>query len=320
MEESREPIGPDTLAAVTSWPLAGPVSPCPPPESVSDGMTRATAGLHSRTPFATYDPGSRSWSAAQALLPLIAVDTGLVVSQIWPRSGCMFGGSVYELPRPTLPTGETGSGASLGVPWATPNVPSGGRVNSAEEVANSGTRADGTKRQVSLESQVRTQGWPTPVSADCRKGSRQYARGNLTLRGAIEASEWPTPRATDGEKGGPNQRGSKGDQMLPGAVQPWPTPTAQTYGSNQGGSAGRVGPVRPSLEAAARDWPTPKAQDGDGRGAQAKRGKGRRSNLIDVEANRQGAQGLKEITPGMLSPEWVAALMGWPIWLTDLTK
>jgi hypothetical protein len=355
MDESKKPTGEPTGTAATSWPLDGPASPCPAPESVSERLTLATAGLRSLTPLLTYDRASHSWNAAQAFLPIVREDIGLDASRIWPRSGCMLGGSVYEQARPALPTGATGSGALPGEPWPTPTP----------------RQAGGTTLTDSIQE------WPTPTAGDAKaSGAQGYS---------TESGRHPGTALTDA------------------AAREWPTPTAQTYGTNQGGSAGRVGPVRPSLEAAARDWPTPtasdngsptrfsdgeklsgaacwptpKAQDGDGRGAQAKHGKGRRSNLIDAEAaerswptptsadairgpfateemrtkdgrgaqlpdavnwptptgsdstggqrppekvpaNRQGAQGLKEITKGLLNPRWVEALMGWPLGLVGL--
>jgi hypothetical protein len=83
--------------------------------------------------------------------------------------------------------------------WATPNVPSGGRVI-PDDATWSGKAAytrDGTKRQVDLANQVLK--WPTPTSGD--SNGHQY--------------QWD-----HGQKG-------KERPMLPGMVAGWPTPAAR---------------------------------------------------------------------------------------------
>ncbi len=316
MDESKRPTGPATPGAATSWPLAGPASPCPPPESVSAWMIRATAGHSSRTPLASYDHASRSWSAAQLPLLRIAEDTGLAASPIWPESGCMLGGSCFELPMPALPTAGAGSGASAGEPWPTPmaNDASGG-------------------------------------SAAHRMGDGSYGSPSL----ARVAAEWPTPTAGDAKASGAQGYSTEsgrhpGTTLTDAAVREWPTPTAQTYGSNQGGSAGRVGPVRPSLEAAARDWPTPQAHDAKGAGRDTG---GRNSDNLNCQvvaaakatSDREwptphwmSGQGPRHAGPTgnelgraitetdgtalaggkMLNPRWVEALQGWPLGIVGL--
>lgn len=88
---------------------------------------------------------------------------------------------------------------------------------------------------------------------------------------------WPTPRASDGEKGGPNQRGSKGDLALPGAVH------------------------HPKM------WPTPTANDA------------KNSTLPLAAADWDTIPGalLRSGQTGQLNPEWVEALMNFPIGWTD---
>jgi hypothetical protein len=69
-------------------------------------------------------------------------------------------------------TGKLGSGgefAKQATQWLTPNVPNGGRSVPAELVASKGMTADGEKRTVGLESQVRF--WPTPAARDYRSES-----------------------------------------------------------------------------------------------------------------------------------------------------
>jgi hypothetical protein len=326
MDESKQPTGAPTADVVNSWPLDGPASPCRPPESVSDSMTSATCGLPSQMPLANYDRASHSWSVAQLPLLRIAEDTGLVASPIWPRSGCMLAGSVYELPRPALPTGGTVSGASPG-DWPTPQAHDAAPGDPARvgRFGTTGRRPGGWNLNdfVTVE-------WPTPVSGDAERQSATYARGNPTLLGAVQ--DWPTPTAGDAKASGAQGYSTEsgrhlGTTLTDAAAREWPTPTAQTYGSNQGGAAGRVGPVRPGLSGAvapssdangrpscsesAESRPAPQASDGSG---------GRVSSEIGGKLP-SGAK--RAITPataaaGLLNPRWVEALQGWPLGWTGL--
>lgn len=117
--------------------------------------------------------------------------------------------------------------------WPTPNVPNGGRVMNAEDVAAKGA-TDRGKRQVGLES---------------------------------VASLWPTPQAQDGD-----ERNSLASQMRHAdqGHQPslhsatgrwlWPTPAATPYGSSQNGINGiggeheRPSANTPSLERMSRSF------------------------------------------------------------------
>ena len=58
--------------------------------------------------------------------------------------------------------------------WPTPCTPNGGRVNRPEDIENKGTRPDGRKVQVSLESAVKM--IPTPCSIDHKTGACATAR------------------------------------------------------------------------------------------------------------------------------------------------
>jgi hypothetical protein len=300
----RTPDGTATPDAAISWPLAGPVSPCPPPESVSASLMSETAGLRSRMPLASYDRGSSSWKIPQLALQLTEEPIGLAPCVIWPHSGSMLAGSVYELPRPALPIGGTGSGASAGVPWTTPQAHDAA-PGRAERIGRHGTKHGGRD----LTDEVAATEWPTPIASDGDKGPVRYSRGNAGL--ALAVKEWPTPTAADSHghaqtKENPTPGQTGGTTLMGAITSEWPTPTAQTYGTNQGGSAGRVGPVRPSLEAAAKQWSTPTATDGDGRGIWKNR-------EASPHATQGGKPRLSEDLGSLLNPRWVEALMGWPI-------
>jgi hypothetical protein len=107
---------------------------------------------------------------------------------------------------------------------------------------------------------------------------------------------WPTPKATDGSKGGPNQRGSKGDLTLPSAVNLWPTPSV-CGNSNRKGASPTSGD---GLATAVQRWPTPCSRDY------------RNDNL----KHGNHSPGLARVAGGLLNPQWVEWLMGFPTgWL-----
>lgn len=278
---SEKPTGADTPTGVNSWPLDGRANPCPSPASVAEQMTRATAGLGSLTPWAIYDRESRSWKTAQRSFLRIVEGIGLDASGIWPRSGIAHAGSVYELPRPELPIGETGCGASAGDLWATPNVPNGGRTMKPEDVVNRGATTKG-KRQVGLENEVRIN-WPTPTAQPYGTNQGGSAGRVGPIRPSLESAArgWPTPTVSD-STGGPSSR----------------TPT-----SRQGSP--------PLKEIAAKNWPTPHGMSGQGPRHAGPTGNelGRAITTEDAQAIRGGR---------MLNPRWVEALMGWPVGFVSL--
>jgi len=165
--------------------------------------------------------------------------------------------------------------------WATPNVPNGGRMVDDETVTAKGTRADGSKAQIDLSSQVRL--WATPRAEDSEQcGNHPGAQDSLTgqtrlwqtpqtdsfrSRSGDRINEqgldqqtrlWKTPHGianTDrfGKTGG-------GGGEFRAQTNSWPTPTAEPYGSSQNGSNGiggaheRPSANTPSLERRSRSF------------------------------------------------------------------
>lgn len=130
--------------------------------------------------------------------------------------------------------------------------------------------------------------WPTPMAWDGMKGSAQSLKreGGPTLVSAVAEARWPTPTATDSEGSRRNglAPGSHTGTTLTDAVQAWPIPTATDYGSTNNG------------------------QPCDGREAYATKG----TPSLDSIAVREG---------GVLNPDWVEALMGFPVgWTKDTTQ
>lgn len=145
-----------------------------------------------------------------------------------------------------------------------------------------GILANGKKRQVGLEHQVRQveKGfWPTPKAApscpDCARANRPGSGGD-DLATVVHKAEafFPTPRASDGEKGGTNQK--------------------------IGG--------KPALASIAAMFPTPTAQDA------------KNSTLPPSQRERDSVPGhlIRDGVSGQLNPEWVEWLMGFPAGWTEL--
>ncbi len=122
---------------------------------------------------------------------------------------------------------------------------------------------------------------------------------------ANAAGLWPTTTVC----GNYNRKGlskSSGD-WLATAVKTWPTPTASTGGPEPEGKTGR------KLATAVKQWPTPVATMSKGSSPAAltrKSGADRSNDRLDHAVMAQDG--------GQLNPDWVEALMGWPVGWTSL--
>ena len=142
---------------------------------------------------------------------------------------------------------------------------------------------------------------------------------------------WPTPRGSDGNHGGPNQRGSRGDLMLSSAVAMWPTPSVRgNY--NRRGLSDTSGD---GLATAVNLWPTPHRNCSNGAGAHGDGGLNIQTAVSlwpTPRANKPEGYSSNGYSPtlaqrvtgevrpahGMLSPDWVECLMGFPLGWTDI--
>lgn len=118
----------------------------------------------------------------------------------------------------------------------------------------------------------------------------------------------PTAKATDGTKGGPNQRGSKGDMTLPSAVQLPPTPNTGISGGER--SADRKGTGDLKFMARHGLLPTPQVRDHFPPHSE--------EYIAKKKAQGHGMSNLNDTAGGLLNPQFVEALMGFPIGWTDL--
>lgn len=146
--------------------------------------------------------------------------------------------------------------------------------------------------------------WGTPSAADA-VGSHGGGQGK-SLRTDIanwKKGLWPTPRANDAVK-----RGNITDDPrngLPGAVRLWPTPRAGD--GNHGGPNSRDSRGNPALSGVVHLWPTPAAQDA------------KNATLPPSQFERDTVPGavMRQGHQGQLNPEWMEALMNFPIGWTD---
>ena len=152
--------------------------------------------------------------------------------------------------------------------------------------------------------------WPAP-HANCHTGSGEKGGGGMNIQTAVKM--WPTPRANDAEKRGNVSVDPRNG--LPGAVKLWPTPAAQdaknsTFPPSQYDRDTIPGAVMRSL------WPTPTAsQDWKPiRPLAPSEANGSHGTMLVGAVGHQEPQNVG----GQLNPEWVEALMCFPIGWTDV--
>jgi len=148
--------------------------------------------------------------------------------------------------------------------------------------------------------------WASPQTRDYRSGDvpgtpralRKQKQGwSLNLNDQVKLR--PTPRANDAQKRGNIANDPRNG--LPAAVRLWATPNAADAVGTTGGGQSR------SLRTDVRMWPTPAAQDA------------KNATLPPSQLNRDTVPGavIREGGQGQLNPEWVEALMNFPIGWTD---
>lgn len=164
---------------------------------------------------------------------------------------------------------------------------------------------------------ARTGLWTTPAASDGTRGGKiTPAMSGSSLAQQVRTPErWPTPRANDGQKRGAidptNPRNGLPAAVL--SVPTWPTPTASL-----GNKGGRITPRKGReggtlIEAvASRMFPTPISRDHKSGKASASTMEKNSRPLSEVVGSETGG--------GLLSPDWVEWLMGYPIGWTALPR
>lgn len=191
----------------------------------------------------------------------------------WPNAGSMRAGACSALTTPARPTSEKGSGY-----WPTARS------------------TDGAKGSPGVAL------WRTPMAFDADKAAKNSRQESLTG----QVLGWPTPMK---DRGGAELRAA----LAPAPQANWPTPDAAVMnGENPASFLARraklakkhrngAGAGTP-LAMAVKLWPSPQAQD-------FKSGAG-------WEHAASGSAGhspqLRHLLGGLLNPDWVEQLMGWP--------
>lgn len=274
--------------------MAFPVRTSATPDSEPASTARdPDSGANTFASFAYFCPsdcGRWQLKTSQGCL----LEDWIASSVIWPSSGVMRNGKLYERPTSARLTDERESSS-----WPTPQTQYDGRTEEQWEIARA--RADEKRRT----GQYAIREWPTPTSSDGGSNSQSPAvmeRGHGT--NLLGAMDWSTPTARDKETLAKVTRGanaSAGGTPLLVQVQNWPTPQASD------GLKTEI-PASALLKNFER---------------QKKRPKGAPLNLT-VEMARASHSGPPDLAnhnttgsrPVVLNPRWVAALMGFPVdWL-----
>lgn len=207
----------------------------------------------------------------------------------WPKAGLMRGGVCSALTMLELPTNGSGSGS-----WPT--------ARSTDGRKGGGTRGGDSLPDVAGLTPAEAKTWHTPQVADATKVARNTRQGSLT--GQVRG--WASPRA---ERGGADLR-----------VQAWPTPRASPNENRQTKpTPSQLAGTHGMNLATAVNWPTPDAalmNDGE----EPKSFLARQAKLAKKHNNSNGAGTplamAVKLGPrppeGLLNPEWVEQLMGWP--------
>ena len=221
-------------------------------------------------------------------------------SETWPSWGTTVGGELWALTMPALRTEESGCGSSD--EWGTPN--SHPRTHTPREVDHG----------VQLANQVAAQ-WPTPDAAlgDGGKVSRGGARKDEALLAGM--AKWPTATVQNAKHGvlspAEAERVERGIAGLHSVVlATWSTPQARdehTYAKTKRGANSPGGTPLTVQAVESRAWPTPGANE-DAAGRPGAAMQPMLGNHPDVRT--QGSLALH--------PDWVEALMGWPLLWTSL--
>ena len=214
-------------------------------------------------------------------------------SETWPSWGTTVGGELWALTMPALRTGESGCGS-----WPTPDA---NAMNMGES----------------------TESW------DARRETLRAKHGNGNGAGrvlAVEASRWATPRSCSAAAAAAAAAAFTDDAIaksgerfpnLESQVQlaTWSTPQARdehTYAKTKRGANSPGGTPLTVQAVESRAWPTPTRRDHKDGGAEA---------CANVPENgllgRAVHDGAKSGSLA-LHPDWVEALMGWPLLWTSL--
>lgn len=318
---SCESTGPQSPTSETSPPLTGPEwsgltlfaedSPASPSAlPVDEWLVKMPdgSGPSSHDAFANSDPDTRCWKTSQASLPLFErVDVD--------ADGAAGKGQSSD---PNSASGTTDSPRKANLELTTSNTaPLAADASTDVPLIMLGSIGGPHRSKKSLVT------WPR--SGSMRNGVAYRRQPWVRRISGGGSSFWPTPVAHDDGKtpeahmamkarmkGGPRRTPTSLTVVVKGVEAGlWPTPTVQDA-SNDGGPSQFERNTLP-LNAAVKMWRTPQAGDGNGGGQEAER-RQKAGHSVYLRDQMKSAEG-----SGQLNPDWVEALMGFPIGWTDLT-
>lgn len=219
-----------------------------------------------------------------------------------------------------------------------PTVTAKGNGNRSEYGGKSGDGLDTAVKRAGAESA--TGPTPTCIGLDGGSNSRKAAkrRGRYIEGAAAQSATGPTPKAHDSkqiskhEKPRDNlnsavEQGRTKSRAYPDSASAWPTPCATDHKGS-----GKAGTDRDRLDYAVERgktkshlYPTVGTQTMGGcSGSFAKLkeleeiGRQTPEERRAMSSHLTGGKGPDTANCGMLNPDWVEWLMGWPIWWTDV--
>ena len=261
----------------------------------------ADFGRNMRASFAKYDPVSCLWKIPHFLFQ----EDWDTYSATWPRWGMMVRGECYPLPPWERDTGATVFG----------------------ELSGGGIEGDEAPARFFGTSTCR----PQPRSAKFRRSTPNLGEVVEEENARLAAeSAWATP--TVHGNGNRSEYGGKSGDGLDTAVKratesaPWPTPCATDHkGAGNGTFRDRLDYAVERGKTKSHTYPTVGTQTMGGCSGSFNHLK----KLVEIgrqppEDARGMAGGMKSENgeaiqnAGMLNPDWVEWLMGWPLWWTDV--
>jgi len=324
---------PDSHASLSAWQVIE-----------NQTMTCETDGL---TPFALLEKSNRDESTLktsedcfpQWIKPQMSLFPTLGLwSDSWPKAGMVSNGASYLLPMlvPHINGKESGFGRS----WKSPVA------SEAEGGAKKNLYGDNTRFK--LRDQVlpsNSHYWPTPaknppgfknieiVDKDGNKPESSNQRwydaesGRLVQKGLEQVIKWATPNTLDGMKPkSPESLRHEMDESRPGRSRPanlisqvsqshlWPTPNKsdRSGGRLQKRKTGEGANLRDAVKQ--MEWPTPRKSEHKGVGPIGSKS---HAHMLDRGYLVASVQHVGNQS-GLLNPDWVEWLMGWPIGWTSL--
>ena len=282
--------------------------------TVTPGLRKAPKisaifGLNVKGCYALYDHERQYLKTCQDFL--IPMEDGSLTEfcLTFTNAGMMQNGRVSELRTSVRHILEKGYGSSViqaiqrrSLYWRTPDA---NMERGKRSYGNMKTRIkEGKPLNLNDQLNAISKGLlPTPL-ANSWKTPSIHGDGSLNLQTAIQM--FPTPKASDSEHGGPNQRDSRGYYALPGAVHHFPTPMKSDADKNS-----RFRKEHLPGAVMATTWGSPTANDAKNSLTRSQAGRGTLTAHIVESEDPQG---------GQLNPDWVEALMGYPLGWTDIEK